>query len=112
MKVRNVLRRDYTPPEISRAARPVHPEPPLVLLVAHELDGGVGDDPGHGGAVPPPQAQRPLRPVWRRTTFGQMALAARAGHFRYFFDILHFFQVNNLILYQSYSKCPLPVKLT
>ena len=42
----------------------------------------------------------------------------RAGHFRYFFTFdhqmifLHFFQVNNLLLHQSYLKSPLPVKLT
>ena len=44
----------------------------------------------------------------------------RAGHFRYFliFSIIKnnflgiFYQVNNLLLHQSYLKNPLPVKLT
>ena len=50
----------------------------------------------------------------------QESKTIRAGHFRYFLNFfnnkklfcLHFFQVNNLFLHQSYLKSPLPVKLT
>ena len=50
-------------PVIARPARVLHSQQFLVLLERHEVDGGVGDDPGEGGGVAPPEGEETLRPI-------------------------------------------------
>ena len=54
----------YTCHQYSLSLEAVYPpQQYLVLLVGTELDGGVRDDPHHGGRVPPPQAEEAILQV-------------------------------------------------
>ena len=45
-------------PVVTRSARLLHSQQFLVLLERHEVDGGVGDDPGQGGRVAAPEREQ------------------------------------------------------
>ena len=47
-------------PVVTRSTGLLHSQQFLVLLERHEVDGGVGDDPGEGGGVASPEGQETL----------------------------------------------------